>query len=321
MSTPLVIQTEELDAEPAAWLGERCELVRCGQDETKFAQLLARAAGLVVRTYTQVTGELLEAAPNLRVVARAGVGVDNIDLEACWARGVVVLNTPGVNTRAVVEFVFAAMIDALRPRVYLHEALDQARWNTTRKSLEAPKQLADCTLGIWGMGRIGSQVARAATALDMKVVYHDCREIDSDSRFGAAPLGRDEMLASADIMTVHVDGRKANYRIVDAAAFARMKAEVVFLNTSRGAVVDPVACAEFCVDHPEAAAILDVHDPEPIVETSPLLEIANVHLSPHIAGATRAAKREMSWVVRDVWRVLRGEAPEHPVLPSDRGVV
>lgn len=320
VSTPLVIQTEDLDAEPAAWLGERCELVRCGQDEPEFAQLLSRAAGLVVRTYTRVTAEMLEAAPNLRVVARAGVGVDNIDLEACWARGVVVLSTPGANTRAVVEFVFAAMLDALRPRVYLHEALDQSRWNATRKSLEAPRQLADCTLGIWGLGRIGSQVARAARALEMQVVYYDVREIDSAERFGAEPLGRDEMLARADIVTVHVDGRKSNYRIVDAAAFARMKAGVVFLNTSRGVVVDPIACAEFCVDHPDAVAVLDVHDPEPVAETSPLLEIANVHLSPHIAGGTRAAKHAMSWVVRDVWRVLRGEAPAHPVLPGDRGV-
>jgi phosphoglycerate dehydrogenase-like enzyme len=88
------------------------------------------------------------------------------------------------------------------------------------------------------------------------------------------------------------------------------------VNTSRGFVVDPVACAEFCVDHPGSIAILDVHDPEPIVETSPLLEIENVHLSPHLAGGTRAAKREMSWVVRDVWRVLSGGAPECPAMPE-----
>lgn len=313
---PLVIQTEDLDAEPASWLAERCELVRCGQDEPEFASLLARASGLVVRTYTEVTPEMLAAAPNLRVVARAGVGVDNIDLESCWARGIVVLSTPGANTRAVVEYVFAAIFDALRPRVYLHEALDQSRWNATRKSLEAPRQLADCTLGIWGMGRIGSQVARAAAALDMDVVYHDLCEVDESLRFGAEPLERDEMLSRADIVTVHIDGRKTNYRVVDAGAFARMQPDVVFINSSRGVVVDPVACAEFCVDHPGATAILDVHDPEPVAETSPLLEIANVHLSPHIAGGTRAAKLEMSWVVRDVWRVLSGEAPEHPVLPS-----
>ena len=314
MTTPLVIQTEELDPAPAAWLAERCELVVCRYDDPAFPALLARADGLIVRTYTIVNTDMLAGAPRLRVVARAGVGVDNIDLEACWGRGVVVVNTPGANTRAVVEFVFASILDALRPRVFLHEALSQEDWNRTRKELEAPRQLADCTLGILGLGRIGSQVARAAAALDMRVISYDLQDIPPERRFGAEPVSREALLAGADILTVHVDGRKSNYRVVDRATFAGMKSDVVFLNTSRGMVVDPVACAEFCVDHPAACAILDVHDPEPVAETSPLLEIANVHLSPHLAGGTKAAKREMSWVVRDVWRVLSGEAPEHPAL-------
>jgi phosphoglycerate dehydrogenase-like enzyme len=316
MSNPLVIQTEDLDAEPAAWLGERCELVRCSTDDARFPGLLGRADGLVVRTYTRVTPELLAAAPRLRVVARAGVGVDNIDLEACWARGVVVLSTPGANTRAVVEYVLAAMLDALRPRAYVHEAMDAERWRAARHELEAPRQLADCTVGVWGLGRIGSQVARALAALDARVVYHDLREVAPGERFGAEPVSRDGLLERADVLTIHIDGRRENYRIVDADAFGRMRSEVVLINSSRGFVVDPVACAEFFVDHPGATAVLDVHDPEPVAETSPLLEIPNVHLSPHIAGGTRAAKRAMSWVVRDLWRVLSGEAPEHPVLPG-----
>jgi D-3-phosphoglycerate dehydrogenase len=316
VTTPLVIQAEELDAEPAAWLAERCELVPCRFYDPGFGALLARADGLIVRTYTRVDRALLDAAPRLRVVARAGVGVDNIDLAACWGRGVVVVNTPGANTRAVVEFVIASVLDAIRPRLFLHRALEQAAWNATRKGLEAPLQLADSTVGILGLGRIGSQVARAFAAMDATVVYHDLLTIDPAARFGAMPVGREELFERADILTVHVDGRRSNYHILDTAAFARMRPGVVFVNTSRGFVVDPVACAEFCVDHPGSMAILDVHDPEPIVETSPLLEIENVHLSPHLAGGTRAAKREMSWVVRDVWRVLGGEAPEWPAMPE-----
>lgn len=316
MSTPLVIQSEDLDAEPAAWLAERCELAACAYDDPRFPQLLSRADGLVVRTYTRVDADLLAAAPRLRVVARAGVGLDNIDLDACWSRGVVVVSTPGANTRAVVEFVLASVLDALRPRVFLHQALDQETWNATRKELEAPRQLSELTLGVLGLGRIGSQVARAAGAIDMRVLYHDIREIPEADRHGASPVSLEELLESADVLTVHIDGRRSNYRVIDRAAFASMKPDVVFLNCARGKVVDPIACAEFCVDHPGACAILDVHDPEPVAETSPLLEIENVHLSPHIAGATRAAKREMSWVVRDVWRVLRGEAPEHPAMPE-----
>lgn len=316
MTTPLVIQAEDLDPQPAAWLAERCELVPCRYDDPAFPATLARADGLIVRTYTQVNPDLLAAAPRLRVVARAGVGVDNIDLSACWARGVVVVNTPGANTRAVVEFVMASVLDALRPRVFLHQAIDKAEWDAARKRLEAPLQIADATVGILGLGRIGAQVARAFGALDATVIYHDLREIEPAARFGAAPVSRAELLERADILTVHVDGRRSNYHTVGADAFAQMKPGVVFVNSSRGFVVDPVACAGFFVDYPEATAILDVHDPEPVVETSPLIEIKNVHLSPHIAGATQAAKREMSWVVRDVWRVLSGQAPEHPAMPD-----
>ena len=189
MTTPLVIQAEELDAEPAAWLAERCELVACRADDPGFGALLARADGLIVRTYTQVDQALLDAAPRLRVVARAGVGVDNIDLAACWGRGVVVVNTPGANTRAVVEFVVASVLDAIRPRLFLHRALEQAAWNATRKGLEAPLQLADATVGILGLGRIGSQVARAFAAMDVTVVYHDlltarCRSGERSSSSG-----------------------------------------------------------------------------------------------------------------------------------------
>ena len=116
---PLVIQTEDLDPEPAAWLAERCELVVCPAGDTaRFRPLLARAQGLVVRTYTQVNPALLEQAPNLKVVGRAGVGLENIDLAACRARGVRVVHTPGANTRAVVELVTGGNpSDVVRPTV------------------------------------------------------------------------------------------------------------------------------------------------------------------------------------------------------------
>src|SRR5690348_859540 len=122
---PLVIQTEHLDPEAAAWLADRCELAVCpSEDEPRFSQLPSRAAGLVIRTYTQVNESLLARAPHLRVVARAGVGLDNVDAAACRARGVTVLSTPDANTRAVVEYVTALMLDALRPRPSVDGALD-----------------------------------------------------------------------------------------------------------------------------------------------------------------------------------------------------
>lgn len=314
MSTHLAIITEELDAEPASWLSERCEVVRCAHDDPALAELLPRASALIVRTYTQVDAALLDAMPKLRVVARAGVGLDNIDLEACRQRGVRVVSTPGANTRAVVEFVLASLLDATRPREQLTGELSLKDWKALRRRLEAPRQLADLTLGIVGLGRIGQQVARAARALDMSVIYHDLVEIPEERRFGAECVGCSELLEQAEAITVHVDGRSSNRGLIDAAWFGQMREDVVLVNSSRGMVVDAEACAEFLRSHAGARAMLDVHDPEPVSADSPLLGLANATLTPHIAGGTRAAKLAMSWVVRDVWRVLTGEDPQHAAV-------
>jgi phosphoglycerate dehydrogenase-like enzyme len=312
MDRPLVIQTEHLDPEPAAWLGERCELVRCGSEEGRFAGLLERAAGLVIRTYTAVDEAMLAAAPRLKVVGRAGVGVDNVDLEACARRGVAVVNTPDANTRAVVEYVTGLMCEAVRPRMFLREAVGLGRWKELREAAIAPRQLDEMTLGIYGLGKIGSKVARVGAALNMRVVYRDLREVPVEERNGAEPVTREELLAQADVLTVHVDGRPSNRGLLGAEAIGRMKKDVVFINTSRGFVVDAGALAGFLKRNAGARAILDVHEPEPFGAEYPLLGLSNAWLAPHLASATVAAKRNMSWVVRDVWRVLSGEAPLFP---------
>ncbi len=301
---PLVIQTEHLDAAAAAWLAERVELVKCASEDEAFPALLARASGLVIRTYTNVDEAMLARAPKLRVVGRAGVGLDNVDQEACLRRGVAVFNTPDANGTAVVEYVACLMLDALRPRVFLDKALPAAEWKKVRTGLLARRQLCQMTLGIWGLGKIGKRIARLGAGLGMKVIYHDLLDIPPDQRHGAEPVSRDQLCAGADILTVHVDGRHENTNLVSTDAFGRMKSDVVFINTSRGFIVDPHATAEFMIAHPAATAMLDVHEPEPFGADYPLLDIANVHLSPHIAAATELANTNMSWVVRDVWSVL-----------------
>ncbi len=308
----LVIQAEELDGACRDWLGERCEVVRCGPDEAGFASLLARAGGLVVRTYTRVDGVLLRAAPNLRVVGRAGVGVDNIDVGACRARGVEVVYTPDANTRAVVELVTAFMLDALRPRVFLDSALDRAGWKHARGELVAPRQLNELTLGILGLGRVGSGVARVGAALNMRVLYHDLREIPPGARHGAEPVSAERLFSEADVLSVHVDGRPSNRGWVDAGRLELLRPGAMLINTSRGFVIDNGALAAWLRGDESARAILDVHEPEPFDSSYPLLGLSNCHLSPHIGAATRAAHRNMSWVVRDVWRVLSGERAEFP---------
>lgn len=305
---PLVIQTEELSPQAAAWLSDRCELVRCATDDARFLDLLLQAQGLVVRTYTRVDDALLRRAPRLRVVGRAGVGLDRIDVEACEARGVRVVHTPDANTQAVVEYVFALLIDATRPRLTLGKAIDQRAWNALRGELVAPNQLSELRLGVLGCGRIGSRVARVAVALGMDVFYHDIAAIDPARAHGATSVSLDQLLKQSDILTIHIDARPSNKRFCNEAFFARCKPTLLLINTARGVVVDDLALAAFLRDNPRAKALLDVHDPEPFPESYPLLGLSNAHLSPHIAAATATAHANMSWVVRDVWDVLKQQS-------------
>lgn len=312
-TTPFVLIAEEIDDECSAWLSERCKVEFCpSTDPARIETLLARADGLVVRTYTKVERGFLSRAPRLRVVGRAGVGLDNIDIAACRGRGVEVVHTPDANTRAVVELVTAFMLDALRPRVYVDRPLPLEEWKRLRHGLIAPRQLAGMTLGILGFGRVGSAMARVGAALDMRVIYNDVRDIPAESRFGAQPVRAEEVFASADIVTVHIDDRPSNARFVGTGLIGRMRADALFINASRGFVIDTAALAAFLRANPDAAAMLDVHDPEPFGPEYPLLGLSNARLTPHIGAATAAAHRNMSWVVRDVWRVLSGEKPKWP---------
>lgn len=310
---PLVIQAEELDPVCAAWLGERCELVVCPfESQPRFNELLARAEGLVVRTYTRVDAPLLERAPRLRVVGRAGVGLDNVDIPACKARGVTVVSTPDANTRAVTELVFAFMLDALRPRVFLDRALPMAEWRKLRKELNAPRQLSDLTLGVLGLGRVGRSVAQIGSAFRMRVIYNDLLEVPASNRQGATPVEIERLFRESDILSIHIDGRPSNAGFIDAAKLSWCRDDVLFINASRGLVLDARALAAFLETHPAAQAVLDVHDPEPFGADYPLVGNPRAHLAPHIGAATATANRNMSWVVRDVWRVLAGEPPEFP---------
>ena len=313
---PLIIQTEALEAEAREWLeAQGARVVR-----TPLADLTAdqrqQAQALIVRTYTQVDAAVLDQLPGLRVVGRAGVALDNIDLEACRARGVEVVHTPGANSSAVAEYVFALLFDVFRPRLYLNSVpqsvLDLSAWEEARAGHLAPRQLCELTLGIYGMGRIGQRVAKIAAAFGMRAIYHDVIDIAASDRSGAEPVSQDELLSRADVVCLHVDDRQGNRHLIGAAAFARMKPDVVFISAARGLLVDTEAAAAFFRQNPAATGLFDVHDPEPFGPEYPLLGLPNIRLLPHIAAATRLAKRSMSWVARDVWAVLAGSAPQHP---------
>jgi len=305
MPRPCVVITEPLDPDAIAWLAARCEVVHAPlEDQDRVVGALARADALVVRTYTRVDAALLDRAPGLRVVGRAGVGVDNIDLEACRARGVEVVHTPDANTDAVVEFVWSLILSAVRPVAVVEGAMSAEAWRTLRDASLAPRELAGLTLGVLGLGRIGSAVAHVGAALMGRVIYHDLRVIPLSESVGAEAVSRDALLAESDILTIHVDGRAENRGLIGGRECGRIRPDVVFINTSRGFVVDRPALAVFLRANPGALALLDVHDPEPIPADDPLVGLPNARLYPHLAAATVPAKRAMSRVVERVWEAL-----------------
>ena len=313
VTTPRVLQSEDLDPAAAAWLRESCDLVECHfSHQPRFDELLAGAEGLVVRTYTRVDQGLLDRAPRLRVVGRAGVGLDHIDVNACRRRGVEVVHTPAANCDAVAEYVFAILFGALRPKYRLRSAIDLAEWNRVRKGHEATSQLGELTLGVLGLGRVGSRVARIARGVGTRVLYNDLLNIPESSRHGATPVPIEALLRDSDVVTIHVDGRSENRKWFSDRFCALLRPTAIVINTSRGLVLDEAALARWLRAHPAGTALIDVHDPEPFGPNYPLLGLENAVLSPHLAAGTAAAHAAMSWVVKDVWRVLSGLPPEHP---------
>jgi phosphoglycerate dehydrogenase-like enzyme len=318
---PLAVITETLHPRAAHWLAQHAEVVWCAHDDPDGLRgRLASAQALIVRTYTQVNAALLEQAPTLRVVARAGVGLDNVDVTACRARGVEVVYTPDANTQAVVEYVLGLILDAVRPRVDMPEPVSDAAFHDMRKR-HVGRQLDQLTLGIIGFGRIGKRLGRVADALGVRLLVND---LLPEARLRAAAAypftfaDKPTLLASSDIVSVHVDGRASNRHLINDEALAMLRPRCLFINTSRGMVVDEAALARWARRSADAGggggsgggrAVIDVFDPEPPRPDCPLFGLPNVRLLPHLASRTDEALVNMSWVVRDVVEVLEGRRP------------
>jgi phosphoglycerate dehydrogenase-like enzyme len=309
---PLVVVTEHLADEAAEWLSERFDVERCGVHDDRFGELAGDAEALVVRTYTKVDAALLAHLPKLKVVGRAGVGIDNIDVAACKARGVQVVSTPDANTQAVVEYVLCLICDALRPRLFIEETIEKDEWDLLRQDVVGLWQMDELVLGILGLGRIGKRVAEVARAIGFTVIYHDIEEIPAERRFGAEPVTLTRLFAESDLISIHIDGRPSNRGFVSRELIESLRPDAHLINTARGNVIDIQALADWLVQHPAAAAMLDVHEPEPFGDDYPLIDVPNAYLAPHLASRTMTAMDNMSWVVKDVAAVLQGRAPRFP---------
>lgn len=274
---------------------------------------LADCRGLIVRNRTQVRPPLLDAAPRLEVVGRLGVGLENLDLAACAARGIPVLPATGTNDDTVAEYVMAAMLVMLRSGAFHCTAEVLAgKWPRTR--LIGGRDAKGLTLGLVGFGAIARQVARRATAFGMRVLGADPFVPAGHAAWKELGVGRRElaaMLPECNVLSIHVPMTPSTRGIIDARAIAALPAGAWLINTARGGLVDESALVAALKEGHLAGAVLDVVENEPLSAGSNLVGTPNLILSPHIAGITRDANlRASTLTAENVRLVLQGQAPK-----------
>jgi D-3-phosphoglycerate dehydrogenase len=293
---------------------------RTGRSPVDLARDLADADGLLVRSATKVTKELLAAAGNLRVVGRAGTGVDNIDVPAASARGVLVVNAPGANSISVAEHACALMLALARMVPAADQAMKAGKWEKKRF---LGNELRGKTLGIAGLGRIGQEVAMRARAFGMKIVAHDpfiSREIADGLGVELLPL--DDLCAVADYLTLHLPSNPETHHFFNDARFARVKPGIRIINTARGDLIDEAALRRAIENGIVAGAGLDVFEKEPPADWS-LAQLGQVVATPHIAASTEEAQElvglDTAAAVRDFLRdgVVRNAVNFPSVHPEE----
>lgn len=266
-------------------------------DEEFFARLV-KADALFSTGNIRINDALLAKAPNLKVIAQASVGYDNIDVYACAARGISVGNTPGVLVDAVADLAYGLVLDSARHFVQAHEFVKRGKWGE-RKSFGLTTDLAGKTLGIVGMGDIGSAIAIRAQASKMKVIYNNRHRREDEEQIGASYVSFEELLKQSDFVVIAVTLNPSTKNLFDATALAKMKPTASLINISRGAVVDSDALYEALAKGKLAHAALDVTNPEPLPGGHRLLTLNNVTVTPHIASATTETRDAMALLTVD----------------------
>jgi len=292
---------------------------RPGRPPAELATALADADGLLVRSATKVTRDLLGAASRLRIVGRAGTGVDNIDVSAASARGVLVVNAPGANSISVAEHACALMLALARMVPAADQAMKAGKWEKKRF---IGNELRGKTLGIAGLGRIGQEVAIRARAFGMQIVAHDpfiSREIADG--VGAELLSFDDVCAVADYLTLHLPSTAETNHLFNDARFAKVKPGIRIINTARGELIDQAALAAALSDGDIAAAGLDVFAHEPLALDDPILRAPNTIFTGHVSSYTELGlERTKQALIANVQAVLSGRLPESCLNPEAWGV-
>ncbi len=292
---------------------------RAGRPRQELLRDVAEADAVVVRSATTVDAELIHAAPRLRVIARAGTGVDNVDVPAATARGIVVMNAPGANSVSVAEHALALMLALSRAIPAADASMKRNVWDKKRLT---GAELRGKTLGIVGLGRIGQEVAARARAFGMELVAHDPFISEQVAAgLGIQLLDLDELCAKADYITLHVPATPETRHLINAVRLARCRPGVRIVNTARGELIDEAALADAIQAGHVAGAGLDVFETEPPVD-SRLTALPQVVATPHIAASTAEAQEqvglETAMAVRDFLRDgVIANAVNFPTVPGE----
>jgi len=276
------------------------------------------AEGLLCLLTDRVDAELMSRAPKLRVISNYAVGYDNIDVDEATRRGIVVGNTPAVLTETTADFAFALMMAAARRIVEGDRQVRAGYWKTWGPMILLGQDMHHATLGIIGLGRIGTAVARRAKGFGMRVLYYGpSRKEKTEEELGIQYAEFDKLLAEADFITIHASLTPATHHLIGKDELEKMKRTFILVNTSRGPIVDNMALYETLRDRKSAFAALDVTEPEPLPANHPLLTLNNVIVTPHIASATVETRTKMALMAVDnLIAGLKGEMPPNPVNPE-----
>ena len=284
--------------------------------EADLIPLIGEVEAMVVRSETKITRKVIENAPRLRVVGRAGVGVDNVDVEAATERGIVVMNTPGGNTISTAELTFSMLMALARHIPQAHGSMKAGEWN--RKSFSGT-ELYNKTLGILGMGRIGAEVAKRAQAFGMTVIAYDpYLSVARAKVLNVETLALDEIYARADFITVHMPMTEETKGMINTSAIQKMKRGVRLLNCARGGIICEADLIEGIKSGQVAGAALDVYEAEPLAKDHPLRALPQVIMTPHLGASTDEAQENVGIEVAEAITdyLLQGGVRNAVNLPS-----
>ena len=275
-------------------------------DQEKLKELVRDVSAIIVRSKPKVTKEIIDAAPNLKVIARAGVGLDNIDVEYAKSKGIEIVNAPAASSRSVAELAIALIFNVARKIAFADRKMRDGVW---AKKQCMGFELEGKTLGVIGFGRIGYSVAKMASAIGMKILIYDVnKDYERAREVGGKFVELEELLKNSDVVTIHVPLLESTYHLINEERLKLMKPTAVLINTSRGAVVDTNALVKALQEGWIAGAGLDVFEEEPLPKDHPLTKLDNVVLTPHIGASTvEAQERAGIEVAEKVVKVLKGE--------------